>query len=118
MIVRVHVHCSTAQAALATARLASKQATRWRGVAEVWDYRPVYSPSLVTIDRSIVPWQALGISMNSHVTLFQPMTDLESLQRYNNIQIWTGYEGNSTNYYTSTMILNLSLAETVSHDYL
>ena len=49
------------------------------------DYRPVYSPSQVTIDRSIVPWEAVGISMISHVTLFQPMTDSESLQRYNNV---------------------------------
>ena len=36
-----------------------------------------------TIDRSIVPWEAVGISMISHVTLFQPMTDSESLRRYN-----------------------------------
>ena len=53
----------------------------WQGAWQ--DYRPVYSPSQVTIDRSIVPWEAVGISMISHVTLFQPMTDSESWQRYN-----------------------------------
>ena len=61
------------------------------GKLMVWDYRPVYSPSLVTIDRSIVPWQAVGISTKGHVTPFKPMTDSESLQRYNKIEYRQGF---------------------------
>ena len=37
------------------------------------------------MDQSIVPGQAVVISINSHVTLYWPIIARQSLQRYNNM---------------------------------